>query len=292
MRRLWAFLVLAGCAVVYDVPDDRLVAYYGEVEQALLAEGLLRTDTRPSDAPFSIDDLVEDFIRIALYDEFSEQNGRYVEGQTPSRLSRWEDPVRIEILFGESVSDAQAEKDVAAVEALARQLKRATGHDIGMATRGAPNLSVFFLDREEQRDFARGLLRHVEGAGAVAETLMNSTADAFCFAFTFGSERPGIYDSALILVKAEHRDLMRLSCIQEEISQAMGLVNDSPEARPSIFNDDDEFALLTLHDEILLRMLYDRRLRPGMTEAEARPLLPAIARDAARAVGAGRLLIN
>ena len=32
----------------------------------------------------------------------------------------------------------------------------------------------------------------------------------------------------------------------------MGLANDSPEARPSIFNDDEEYALLTGHDEMLL----------------------------------------
>ena len=44
----------------------------------------------------------------------------------------------------------------------------------------------------------------------------------------------------------------------------MGLANDSPDARPSVFNDDEEFAFLTRHDELLLKMLYDPRLRPGM----------------------------
>ena len=70
----------------------------------------------------------------------------------------------------------------------------------------------------------------------------------------------------------------------------MGLPNDSPQARPSLFNDDLEFALLTEHDAILLRMLYDPRLRPGMTADEARPLLPAIARDARRRSSATRRL--
>ena len=74
-----------------------------------------------------------------------------------------------------------------------------------------------------------------------------------------------------------------MSCVHEEMAQAMGLPNDSPEARPSLFNDDLEFALLTEHDAILLRMLYDPRLRPGMTAAEVRPLLPAIVGDARRA---------
>jgi hypothetical protein len=72
---------------------------------------------------------------------------------------------------------------------------------------------------------------------------------------------------------------MRLSCIHEELAQGMGLANDSPQARPSIFNDDEEFALLTRHDELLLRMLYDPRLSPGMTPAEAAPIARQIAAE-------------
>jgi hypothetical protein len=66
--------------------------------------------------------------------------------------------------------------------------------------------------------------------------------------------------------------------MHEEISQALGLPNDSPRARPSIFNDDEEFALLTDHDELLLRILYSRELRPGMLAYEARPIVESLAR--------------
>ncbi|MEL7179999.1 MAG: DUF2927 domain-containing protein, partial [Pseudomonadota bacterium] len=52
-----------------------------------------------------------------------------------------------------------------------------------------------------------------------------------------------------------------------------------PGARPSIFNDDDEFALLTTHDELLLRMLYDARLQTGMDPAIAAPIARQIARE-------------
>ena len=72
---------------------------------------------------------------------------------------------------------------------------------------------------------------------------------------------------------------MRLACIHEEMAQGLGLANDSPRARPSIFNDDEEFALLTTHDEMLLRMLYDDRLRSGMGAAEAAPIARQIARE-------------
>ena len=59
----------------------------------------------------------------------------------------------------------------------------------------------------------------------------------------------------------------------------MGLANDSPDARPSIFNDDDEFALLTTHDEKLLSILYDDRLAPGMSLEQARPVIRILARE-------------
>jgi hypothetical protein len=61
------------------------------------------------------------------------------------------------------------------------------------------------------------------------------------------------------------------------VAQGLGLPNDSPTARPSIFNDDEEFALLTTHDEMLLSMLYNPRLSPGMTPDEARPILQELA---------------
>jgi hypothetical protein len=62
----------------------------------------------------------------------------------------------------------------------------------------------------------------------------------------------------------------------------IGLANDSPAARPSIFNDSEEFALLAPHDELLLRILYDRRLRTGRTIEEAKPIVQTIATELMR----------
>ena len=72
---------------------------------------------------------------------------------------------------------------------------------------------------------------------------------------------------------------MRKSCIHEEMAQAMGLSNDSKFAKPSIFNDDEEFALLTNHDENLLKILYDNRLQPGMDANETQQIVTKIAKE-------------
>ena len=91
----------------------------------------------------------------------------------------------------------------------------------------------------------------------------------------------------MAIVRAEHPPRPRRSCFEEEPAQAMELTDDSAETSPSIFGD-EEFGVLTRHDEALLRMLYDPHLRPGMTPAEMAPLLPAVARDAARQAPGGR----
>jgi Protein of unknown function (DUF2927) len=104
----------------------------------------------------------------------------------------------------------------------------------------------------------------------------------YCSVLALSNGQNGIYTAAFATIRAEHPDLLRLSCLHEEIAQGLGLPNDSPRARPSIFNDDEEFALLTRMDEAMLRMLYNPSLRPGMTEAEARPIVFDLA---ARLVG-------
>ncbi len=102
-------------------------------------------------------------------------------------------------------------------------------------------------------------------------------------------DRPNLIGAAMVVIGAETRGLLRRACLHEEIVQALGLANDHHGVRPSIFNDDGEFALLTRHDELLLRMLYDPRLEPGMTAAEAMPVARRIARELVPPPGYGIL---
>ena len=87
------------------------------------------------------------------------------------------------------------------------------------------------------------------------------------------------YLAVALAVRMMRQGLYRRLCFHEEISQSLGLFNDDPTVRPSIFNDDDEFALLTTHDEYLLRILYDPRLKAGMTADEAMPVVARIVEE-------------
>ncbi|MBC7736761.1 MAG: hypothetical protein H7245_05950, partial [Candidatus Saccharibacteria bacterium] len=72
-------------------------AYYAEVQQALLSQGLLRTDGAAVDAPFTDRNLTDNFIRIAMYEEYSRGQISTTRSQTPIRLLRWDKPIRVSV---------------------------------------------------------------------------------------------------------------------------------------------------------------------------------------------------
>jgi hypothetical protein len=163
-----------------------------------------------------------------------------------------------------------------------RRLARVSGHPIRQGGNQI-NMPILFLSESERAEE----LARVSGAEGPAMAffaafLARDDAENPCRGTLRHNDRFEIVFAA-VLIKSEVTGRLRQACIEEELAQSMGLTNDSVLVRPSIFNDDQEFALLTRHDETLLRMLYDPRLRPGMTVAEVRPLLPAIAADATRA---------
>ncbi|EKE45463.1 lipoprotein, putative [Oceaniovalibus guishaninsula JLT2003] len=254
-----------------------LTQYYARVERSLLAKGLLRTDGGGRDTPFDAATLADTFIRVALFDEYSEVGGQLVAKQTASRLHRWTVPVNVTLDFGPSVAPEVVARDTALVRAYVARLARATGHQMQLSD-GPGNFNVFIVNEDERRALAPRLRDLIPGLSDAALRLVTDLPQSnYCIAYALDGTDSGSYSRAIAIVRAEHPDLLRLSCLHEEIAQGLGLSNDSPLARPSIFNDDEEFALLTPMDEMMLKMLYDSRLRPGMTAAEAAPIAQGIA---------------
>jgi hypothetical protein len=137
-----------------------------------------------------------------------------------------------------------------------------------------------FLNEDERRANLPRIQAFTGGIDpATLATIRDPAKSTYCFALSVDSNDDRTIEKALVIIRAETPDLLRLSCIHEELAQMMGLTNDDPAARPSIFNDDEEFATLTKMDEYLLRILYDPRLSAGMTEVQARPIVETIAAD-------------
>lgn len=298
---LASLIGLAGCAVSPPAPPTsptprpatltpkltpqsevsrQMAKHLSRVQADLLVQGLLRTDGGGPDVPFSKRNLVDNFIRIAMFDEYTNTGAQIIARETKSRLRRWEQPIRMKIEFGPSVPLLQRSKDRAKISAYTQRLSRLTGIPIRLTARDA-NYHVLILNEDERRAAAPRLKKLAPGIGTASlNAVTNMSRETLCLVFAYSeTATQSTYAKAVAVIRGEHPDLLRLSCIHEELAQGLGLANDSPAARPSIFNDDEEFGLLTHHDELLLQMLYDQRLRSGMTAQQARPIVKEIAAE-------------
>lgn len=253
--------------------------YYRRIQSNYLSQGLLRTDGGGADTPFDAGRLAESFLNIAFFDEFSDDGGKLVAGGGQQRLHRWSKPIRVKVEFGPTVPLDARRSDLAEIAAYLARLSDLTGLSIRI-DRLAPNFLVLVENPAERRGAEPRIRTFAPSTSAAAlGSALDLAPSIYCTVFGYTSGNSGEYDRALALVRGELPDLMRRACLHEEIAQGLGLINDDPHARPSIFNDNEEFALLTRQDELMLRILYDPRLRPGMTLDEARPIVQAIAAE-------------
>ncbi|MDB6177591.1 DUF2927 domain-containing protein [Paracoccus sp. Z330] len=260
-------------------PDEELRSYYQGLEARLLSHGRLRRDRVPLDAPIDADSLTRDFIAIALHDEYSRSGERLIADSPSAPLRRWQSPVRLQLHFGDSADQASQRAHRGETAAFATRLQQASGHPVSLTERGG-NFHILVLSEAERRNIAEELAGIAPDLPAQdVTTLGQLDRDNLCTVFAYSRGSSPVYVRAIAVLRTELPSLLRSSCIHEELAQGMGLANDSPNARPSIFNDDEEFALLTRHDELLLQILYDPRLKPGMRADEATPIVRRIAAE-------------
>lgn len=263
-----------------------LADYYDRVQRNLLARGLLRTDGGGPDTAFTDTMLIRNFQKIALEDEYERGNGLKPSAGGSSAIKKWTKPIRMTVEFGPRVPMGQRDWDRRQVASYAARLGRVSGHPVTMSDRDA-NFHVLFMSEDDKDLIAPRIQAIVPDVNPSALRVLGNLPRAIhCIVVAF-SDTVGGYDygTAIAVIRSEHPELLRRSCIHEEIAQGFGLTNDDPRARPSIFNDDDEFALLTGHDEMLLKILYDPRLKPGMTAEEAMPIVREQAEELAGDTG-------
>lgn len=262
---------MAGCSPTVTGAD------FAAWEQGLVAQGRLRTDRDPSDARYTNATLAKNFELIAFNLEASVNRGRPLK----VGLARWAEPIRWYVAA--PPSEALAVK--AEVQDFMTRVAGVTGLDIAEADEEQLNLLVLQMGPGNYETVKRAF-DGPDTAHVAADVEDFRTNDSLvCAGVVYrrpeaeGALTRNTIRFAMVFLRAGYSKAMRRSCIEEEIAQSLGLQNDHPSVRPSIFNDDEEFALLTSHDELLLRILYDQRLKSGMRPKEAMPLVAAIIED-------------
>jgi len=180
-------------------------------------------------------------------------------GEDSNTVRKWTVPLRIAIYAKEP------ERYDALVDPVLQQLRGLTGLDIRLVDRVSPaqNAYILVLGREQFYAYAESHLS--PGKNPRTNTYLD------CFG-VFAADRGGAINELTAVIPESASEATKRSCVIEEVTQALGLPNDSFTVKPSIFNDDDEYQDLTWQDQLFLRVLYDARVRPGMTRAEFEPL--------------------
>ncbi|MFQ6549303.1 DUF2927 domain-containing protein [Aestuariibius sp. 2305UL40-4] len=259
----------ANSLVESSLRNSSLGQYYAHLQAQLLSAGRLRTDARPYDAPITASGLTNNFAEIAMRHEYG--------GSGAKPLVRWETPVAYSVTFGASVGQSQRISDHTVIAETFATIAHATGHPVH-AARGAANFQVLVVGQSDLPGVADHLKRtapELSRSDLMAIKRMPRNHLCKVIAVPHGDLRQG-YRRVVAIIRAEHAPRMRASCIAEELAQGMGLPNDCESARPSIFNDDEEFAVLTDHDKMLLRILYSGHLRSGMRRNEVVPIVSAL----------------
>lgn len=208
--------------------------------------------------------LVDSFVEVALHSAYSTR-------QNP--VYKWVVPLRYFIVQG--VGDEDLHRKLIGTHF--QHLAAITGLAIQPAESQATANFLVVLTSEGRLE--EELPRYFGSASAhQRETLFRHS---LCLA-SFAVERKKgsiVRAVAIIPVDRARGNGGLLSCVVEELTHAMGLPNDSLKTFPSIFSRKSTHAFLTGLDSLLLRMLYDPRVKPGMDENTVRPILQAIAAE-------------
>ncbi|MBV7299034.1 DUF2927 domain-containing protein [Enterovibrio paralichthyis] len=187
-------------------------------------------------------------------------NNEYDNLSHPVR--KWHKPIRV--YLDHRVGDAPLHTMLTTIQL--GDLARVTGHDIALVDApGKANIRVVFTTEKRWQDETRELWptqKDFPFRGAICMAHMTTSS-------------VGEIKTALIVIPvdlARHRGKL-LACLVEELTQTMGLPNDSDKVYPSIFNDSSKNNLMSPLDITLLRLLYSPEVRAGMGKTQVMPLL-------------------
>jgi hypothetical protein len=201
--------------------------------------------------------IIDSFYEIALKSEYSPRS---------SALKKWHSPIYYYI----DHRSADQELHQRLVKIHSGHLSSITGVKITETPdRSKANLTIIFsqeqyFSEELKADF--GLKDQTQRA--------RLTKNSVCLAQIKTAKNGEIVKAAIIIPVDRARSRGKLlSCIVEELTQAMGLANDSVAVYPSIFNDKSFNDTLSGLDFLLLTLLYNKKLKAGMSKQQITPIL-------------------
>jgi hypothetical protein len=209
---------------------------------------------------FTDSEIIDGFLKTAFGAEY------HLAGRV-DRIRKYDAPVRVFADGNRLDRKAQLAKVVADIATRVQHL------DIGMA--GNSESANVVVKLVHDRDLYRTIATFYgsERAGEIRSSL-----DPQCLSGFRKNEKFEIEHSDVILT-VDNGDFTFLDCAYEELLQSLGPINDTASVPWTMFNDNVSMGFFDVYDQYILNILYDPRIRPGMTVAEVKAVLPDVLSD-------------
>jgi hypothetical protein len=183
------------------------------------------------------------------------------------RIRKYEVPVRVFADGNRPDREAQLAKIVADIATKVQHL------DIAMAENSdAANVLVKLV---RDRDLYRTISTFYGGERARE---IKSSLDPQCLSGFRKNEKFEIEHSDVIRT-FDRSDFIFLDCAYEELLQSLGPINDTSSVPWTMFNDSVAMGFFDVYDQYIMNVLYDPRIKAGMTVEQVKAVLPEVLAD-------------
>lgn len=181
-------------------------------------------------------------------------------------LAKWDQPLRI------SIQGQATSRHREIVSAHAQTLASLTGLKVDVMAPGEKNgnVTIAFVPRS--------VMGRIKIPGTSPELLSRLAAPGGCYFITYKKPARRIV-KVVIVANIEREDERINHCILEELIQSSGLPNDSNDMRPSLFSDYDYLLKPSRVDTILIKAVYDPRMKAGLSREDALKVARTIIAD-------------
>jgi hypothetical protein len=249
-RLLAAYLVLLSSATVAPGASGKQSPPPGSFEGA-----------PPQYTRFSVTELERGFLALAFGSDLR-------IGARPLGIRRFDHPIKARVIGGGSVDRSNTMSRI--VAEYAREVP-------GLALSVAPSAAQAEIELRliDEKDFQSAL--QAAFGDKIANTFVVRT-DPQCMTSVKSTADGKIVHSVSFIIVDKGDDVF-LDCAYHELLHAFGLSNHDQHNPWTTLNQKRMVGYLTVYDRSLLTLLYDPRIRPGMTERQARAVLPGAIAD-------------
>jgi hypothetical protein len=207
---------------------------------------------------FTNDEIKDGFFKIAFSAEMQ-------IGAPAERVRKFDEPVRI-FVVNKGVPDRRSE-----IAAIVDDIRARVNHlDVAITNdRQAANFTVTLVT---ERDLRR-TIRSRYGNDKAERIQLSLTPQCLS---GIGKDKQYRVRRAEVILPVDAGEFTFYDCAYEELLQALGAINDDRSVPWTMFNDDVQMGFFDVYDQYLLNILYDPRIRPGMTKEEVNGLLPEV----------------